>query len=156
MFVIALVLLGSTLAYFLVTTTVDLFPFNNAREATHADRRTEVAINTPILAAPMILVILAAALHLPVLAYAGGAVELLVAAGGVVLWWLPYLAGITVPWATAGTNQCWSELHARIYARTIIVLPPIRDRPRPNLEHMVLHALLITGGTAAILAGINI
>lgn len=156
MLVIAITLLGVALGYFLVTTTVDLFPFNNAREATHADRRTEVAINGPILAAPIIFLALAATLRLPVLAYIGGTLELLVAAGGVALWWLPYLAGVTVPWATAGTDQSWKELHARTYARTIIVLPPIGDRPRPNLEHIILHALLIAGGAVTILAGTNI
>lgn len=153
MLIPALVLLGLALVYFLVTTTVDLFPLNNVGDATRKERGLEVAINGPILAVPIVLVALAAALQLPALAYVGGAIELLVAAGGVALWWLPYLAGVSVPWATAGANQSWSELHARTYARTIIVLPVIANRPRPNLEHMILHSLLIAGGVVAILAG---
>jgi len=156
MFITALVLLGFALVYFLVTTIVDLFPFNNARVATHAERRAEIATNAPILTVPIILVAFAAARHLPALAYVGGAIELVVAAGGVVLWWLPYLVGISVPWATAGTDQSWSELHTRTYAHTVTVLPAIGDRPRPNLEHMILHSLLIAGGVVAILAGTTI
>ena len=155
MLILVLVLLGLALVYFLVTTTVDLFPFNNVRTASRAERSSEVAINGPILAIPIVLVALASALNLPLLAYIGGAIELLVAAGGVVLWWLPYLAGVTVPWATAGTNQSWSELHARTYAHTIMVLPVIGNRPRPNLEHMILHSLLIAGGVVAVLVGIT-
>lgn len=156
MIILALVLLGLALVYFLVTTTINLFPFNNTRDSSRAERGSEVAMNGPIMAIPLILVTLAVALHLPVLAYVGGAIELLVAAGGVALWWLPYLAGVTVPWATAGTNQSWSELHARTYSRTIMVLPAIRNRPRPNLEHMLLHSLLIAAGVVAILVGISL
>lgn len=152
----ALALLGVALVYFLVTTTVDVFPLNNVRGATRAERGTEVAINGPILATPIILVSLAAAMQIPILAFIGGGIELLVAAGGLALWWLPYLAGVTVPWATAGIDATWGELHARTYARTIIVLPRIGNRPTPNLEHMILHLLLLAGGILAILTGVRI
>lgn len=156
MVIIALVLPGLTLVYFVVTTSVDLFPFNNVRDASRTERRSEVATNGPVMAVPIILVALAAALPLPLLAYVGGTLELLVAAGGISLWWLPYLAGVTVPWATMGTEQSWSALHARTYARTVIVLPARGDRPRPNLEHMVLHSLLIASGVMAVVAGTSI
>ena len=68
---------------------------------------------------------------------------LIIVLSGLALWWLPYLAGVTVPWATAGTGETWAQLHARTYAKTIIVLPRIGNRPRPNLEHMILHALML-------------
>lgn len=155
MFILAVVLLGLALLYFLVTTTVDLFPFNNVRAASRDERRAEVAINGPILALPIALVILGFVMQLPLLAYIGGTIELIVAASGVALWWLPYLFGITVPWATAGTKESWSELHARTYAHTLMVLPTIGNRPRPNLEHIILHSLLIAGGVGAIIAGVT-
>ena len=63
-----------------------------------------------------------------------------------------YLAGITVPWATAGTGASWPELHERTYAQTIIVLPRIADRPRPNLEHMILHSIMLAGLVLAVAA----
>ncbi|GAA1844212.1 hypothetical protein [Asanoa iriomotensis] len=143
MLALALTLILAAVAYFLVTTLIDLFPLNNVRAATRAEQRTEVAINAPIMALPAVLLGLGAALHTPALGYVAGSLELLVTLGGVLLWWLPYLTGVTVPWATAGTGVTWADLHARTYARTLTVLPRIGDRPRPNLEHMILHALLL-------------
>lgn len=140
----ALILTLTVVAYFLITTLVDLYPLNNVRDARRSEQRTEVAINAPVLALPAVLLGLAAGWHRPVLGYVAGSVELLAAIGGVVLWWMPYLTGVTAPWATAGTGLSWPELHARTYARTLIVLPRIGDRPRPNLEHMILHALMFS------------
>jgi len=148
----ALILTLAVVAYFLVTTLVDLYPLNNVRDARRSEQRTEVAINAPVLALPAVLLGLAAVWHRPALGYAAGSVELLAAAGGVALWWMPYLTGITAPWATAGAGVTWRELHARTYARTLIVLPRIGDRPRPNLEHMILHALMVAAVICIFLA----
>lgn len=152
MFALALTLLVAAPLYFLVTTLADLYPLNNVRGATRSEQRAEVAINAPIMGLPAILLVLAAALSLPVLAYAGGAIEFLIVAGGLLLWWLPYLTGRTVPWATAGTGPTWSELHSRTYAQTVIILPRIADRPRPNVEHMILHTLLLLGAVFTLVA----
>lgn len=143
MFVIAIVLLLTGLAFHQVTTLVDLFPFNNVRQATRRERAAEASINGAVMLVPVALLLLAAAAGVPLLATAAGVVELLVAVAGLTLWWLPYLADRTVPWATAGTDENWAQLHARTYAKTVIVLPRIGDRPRPNLEHMVLHSILL-------------
>lgn len=132
-------------AYFVLTTLLDFAPLNNVRSATRRERTTEVVINAPIMLVPAVLIALAAVFQLPIFAMAAGTLELLVLTGGLLLWWLPYLAGVSVPWATAGTGQSWPELHARTYSQTIIVLPRIGDRPRPNLEHMILHALILAG-----------
>ncbi|MFJ8896398.1 hypothetical protein ACIRCZ_17570 [Leifsonia sp. NPDC102414] len=152
MVIAAVVVLLAADVYFVVTTLVDLAPLNNVRAATRRERATEVAINGPIMLLPAILVGLAGVFAAPVLAVVGGAIETIVVAGGLLLWWLPYLASITVPWATAGTADTWEQLHARTYARTIIALPRIGDRPRPNLEHMILHALLLAGAILAFMA----
>jgi hypothetical protein len=144
MLAIAITLTLAAVAYFLVTTLVDLFPLNNVRDAKRSEQLTEVAVNAPVMTLPAVLLGLAAGLGMPPLGYIGGAVELLAAIGGLVLWWMPYLAGVTAPWATAGTGVTWSELHERTYARTLIVLPRIGDRPRPNVEHMILHALMLS------------
>ncbi|GAA5183316.1 hypothetical protein GCM10023322_22310 [Rugosimonospora acidiphila] len=152
MFTPALVLLLAALLYFLVTTFVDLHPFNNVRGSKRSERLSEATINGPVMALPAILLILASAFSLPVLAYVGGAIEALVVAGGLSLWWLPYLVGRTVPWATAGTGASWAELHSRTYAHTVIVLPRVGDRPRPNLEHMILHTLILLGAVFTLVA----
>jgi hypothetical protein len=152
MLTLALTLILAAVAYFLVTTLIDLYPLNNVRDATRSEQIVEVSVNAPIMALPAILLGLAAAIPLPALGYVAGAVELLIALGGLVLWWMPYLLGRTAPWATAGAGVSWSELHARTYAHTLIVLPPIGDRPRPNLEHMVLHALILSAAIATFAA----
>jgi hypothetical protein len=149
---IALIVLILALVYFVVTTTADLAPFNNIREATAREKRAELLTNVPVLASPIALLLIGWWLAFPLLAYVGGAIELIVAFGGLLLWWMPYLAGVTMPWATA-TDASWSELHARTYAHTVIVLPRIGDRPRPNLEHMILHTLLIVAGVPTVIAG---
>ncbi|GGR13008.1 hypothetical protein GCM10010168_33480 [Actinoplanes ianthinogenes] len=152
MFLLALALILAAVAYHAVMTLVDLFPFNNVRGAARAEQRTEVAINAPIMALPAVLLILAAATGIPAFGYAGAVVESVAVLGGLLLWWSPYLAGVTMPWATAGVGATWSELHARTYARTVIVLPRIGDRPRPNLEHMLLHTLMLAAAVTTFLA----
>ncbi|HEX4429983.1 MAG TPA: hypothetical protein VHZ96_12020 [Frankiaceae bacterium] len=78
------------------------------------------------------------------------AVQAVILAGGLLLWWTPYLAGFTMPWATAGSDVSWRELHQRTYAHMVTVLPRIKDRPRPNLEHMILHSLILIGLVLAV------
>ncbi|MEV4535270.1 hypothetical protein AB0J82_15705 [Asanoa sp. NPDC049518] len=152
MLALALTLILSTVAYHLVMTLVDVYPLNNVRDAKRAEQWTEVAVNAPVMALPAVLLSLAAALDVKTLGYVAGGLELLIVAGGLLLWWLPYLAGVTVPWATAGTGVTWAQLHARTYAHTLVVLPRIGDRPRPNLEHMVLHALMLAAAVATFAA----
>jgi hypothetical protein len=153
MLAVSIALVLTALAYFVTTTLVDLRPLNNITAATPRERRTEVLINVPILLIPAVLLTLGGALDHAWLIYLGAGLQGLIALGGLALWWLPYLVGVTVPWATAGTGTTWAELHARTYAHTLIVLPPIGTRPRPNLEHMLLHSLYvaatITGLAAA-------
>ncbi|MBG0566472.1 hypothetical protein [Actinoplanes aureus] len=143
MFAAAITLVLLTVVYFAVNTLVNLAPLNNVTAATRREKTIEVAVNAPIMTVPAVLVVIAAALHTSLPAYAAAGLELLIVLSGLALWWLPYLAGVTVPWATAGTGETWAQLHARTYAKTIIVLPRIGNRPRPNLEHMILHALML-------------
>lgn len=150
---IAAIALGiAALIYFLVTTLVPLRPLNNLDSSTARERRTEVAVNAPILLSPAVLLAVAGGPGPAWLAYLGASLAGVIVLSGLALWWLPYLVGVAVPWATAGTDDSWPELHARTYAKTIIVLPRIGDRPRPNLEHMILHALMIAGTVTAFIA----
>jgi hypothetical protein len=143
MLTLAVTLIILAVVYFTVTTLIDLYPLNNVRSAKRSEQITEVSVNGPIMALPAVLLGVAAASSLPALGYVAGTIELLVGAGGLLLWWLPYLTGTAVPWATAGTDVSWPELHARTYAQTLIVLPRIGDHPRPNVEHMILHGLIL-------------
>jgi hypothetical protein len=143
MFPAAITLTLLTIVYFAATTLLDLAPLNNVTAATRREKAIEVAVNAPVMTLPVILTLIASALDSSPPAYAAAGVELFIALGGLALWWLPYLAEVTVPWATTGTGESWAQLHARTYAKTIIVLPRIGNRPRPNLEHMILHTLLL-------------
>jgi len=154
-FTVALILLLIAVGYFIITTLLDLEPFNNVHGSTRSERLSELRVNAPMLVLPVIMVVLAAGLDLPLLAWVGGGTELVVAAAGISLWWLPYLFDVAVPWGAApGTS--WPDIHARTYAQTVTVVPRIGDRPRPNLEHMVLHTLLVAAGvvTLAYAAGL--
>ncbi len=51
---------------------------------------------------------------------------------GFVTWWLPYFTH---------ASDAWRIRYDEIFADTIQVLPKIRDNPRPNLEHCILHLL---------------
>jgi hypothetical protein len=147
----ALALIAAAVGYFLITTFVDLYPLNNVRGAKRSEQVTEAAVNAPIMLVPGVLLGLAAGLGVPVLGYIGAGVEFVIVVFGLALWWLPYLGGVAVPWATVG-EVSWAELHARTYAQTVIVVPRIGDRPRPNLEHMILHALILAAAVATLLA----
>ncbi|MFJ8578312.1 hypothetical protein [Micromonospora sp. NPDC093277] len=156
MLALALALLLTTVAYFLVTTLVDLYPFNNVRDAKRSEQVVEILVNAPVMTLPAALLVAAAATSLPALGYIAGALELLIALGGLMLWWMPYLIGVTAPWATAGNGVSWSQLHARTYAHTLTVLPPIGDRPRPNLEHMILHTLILAAAVCTFAAAASL
>lgn len=152
MLLLASALLVTTSIYFAVTTTCDLHPFNNARALSPNERRVELGANLPVMLLPLLLVHVADHWQAPVAAYVAGGLMLLAASAGLCLWWLPYLLGISVPWATA-TKETWSSLHQRIYEETIIVVPAWRNRPRPNLEHMLLHGLMVASGVSALWLG---
>jgi hypothetical protein len=52
MFTVALILLVLADVYFVFTTLVDVFPFNNVREAKRSEQVTEVSVNGPIRRSP--------------------------------------------------------------------------------------------------------
>jgi hypothetical protein len=147
---LAIAVIAAELIYFVVTTLFDLHPLNNVGAATAAEKRQEVAINLPIMAAPIVLLAIGIAVGSPWVGYGAVAIQAVILVGGLLLWWMPYLAGVTMPWATAGSDVSWRELHERTYTHTVIVLPRIKDRPRPNLEHMILHSLVLIGLVLAV------
>jgi hypothetical protein len=58
-------------------------------------------------------------------------------------WWIPYLFGPTP------LHRDLSWYHEHGYSETLKILPPIRDHPIPDLQHMSLQALsLIVAVTA--------
>ncbi|MEJ3405566.1 hypothetical protein WDJ51_12560 [Rathayibacter sp. YIM 133350] len=155
LFIVALALTIGTVVLHQLTTLVDLSPFNNIHGASPRERRTEALVNGPLMALPAVLVGVAWSTGVAALGYAAAGLELAFALSGLALWWLPYLAGRSVPWATMG-GESWESLHARTYASTIIVLPEHRGRPRPNLEHMILHTLMLLSAAACLLFALTL
>jgi hypothetical protein len=148
----AIFLLTTCLIYHQVTTLVDFYPLNNVRDSNRRERIREVLINGPVMLAPVLLAVFGGLAQQSSLVLVAGGIELVIAALGITLWWLPYLTGHSVPWAARGTDGTWPQLHARVYASTVMILPNIDNRPRPNLEHTILHALLVAAGICSLLA----
>ena len=96
--------------------------------------------------APLLLLLAALVFRLNILAYGSAALELFLFIGASLTWWPPYLLGRAAPWAALGED--WTELHERTFAKTIMVLPPYKGRPRPNLEHIILHSIMLASALA--------
>ena len=150
---LALLLQLSTVAYHQITTNFDLYPLNNVRHFTARERFKEAVSSGLIMVVPPLLLVLAIALRLPVLAYVASGASFFLFIGASLTWWPPYLFGKAFKWAAMGED--WNELHARTFAKTIVILPNFKDRPRPNLEHNVLHALILAAAIATLIYAIR-
>lgn len=138
MFLSLLVLQIVTILYHQATTRFDFYPFNGIRHYSVEERRKEALINGIIMAVPIILTFTGK----PILIAVGGAIWTLVIVGAILNWWLPYLTGIAV--YKMPNNETWSQVYERIFSKTITILPRIKNNPRPNLEHMILHILILS------------
>ena len=148
MLILAIVLNILTIAYHQLTTILDLYPFNNVRDSTPKERRKEAVTSGIIMVVPLVLLILAVFFGWRWLAYVSGGFSIFIFMGALLTWWPPYLVGKSVPWAALGED--WDELYSRTFGKTIIILPPFKGRPRPNLEHNILHLLILIAGVATI------
>src|ERR1700722_7373391 len=79
---LAIAVMAAELIYFVVTTLFDLHPLNNAGAATAAEKRQEVAINLPIMAAPIVLLAIGTAVGSPWVDYGAVAVQAVILVGG--------------------------------------------------------------------------
>jgi hypothetical protein len=138
------------LAYHQVTTLVDFFPFNGARNYTRRERLLECGVNGVMMSLPPI----GFGFDIRGLMVFGVVYYFILFAAEVLIWWIPYLAP-PVRWrglysfllalATSDYQQAdplahWREVYGRLHQGTITLLPARGDRPVPNLEHTILHA----------------
>src|ERR1700722_14823695 len=123
--------------YLLITDFCDLFPFNDVSKHTSQVRKWEL-LNyiLPIIAAvcswctnhaTSIIALLIATLYL---------------AGHILSWWTPYFFGC---------SKERKQLFEDHFGRTIKILPPIKDHPIPNLEHLPVGLLIISWFAAALM-----
>ncbi len=52
--------------------------------------------------------------------------------GAITAWWIPYFRG---------TDEKTAQMYLKMYAGTKQILPPHGDNPRPNVLHLLFHAL---------------
>jgi hypothetical protein len=138
------------LAYHQVTTLVDLFPFNGARNYTRKEKLAECGVNGCLMMLPPI----GFAFHLPALRVFGVIYYFVLFGIELVIWWIPYLTAPSGRWrvvynrllslATSDfepgdTLARWQRVYDRLHRGTITLLPPRADRPVPNVEHTILH-----------------
>lgn len=138
------------LAYHQITTWFDLSPFNGARHYTNKERLAETGVNAILMSLPPI----GFALHNHGLMIFGVVYYFVLLTMEIVIWWIPYISMPSHQWRTpynsllalATSNftakdplNDWLAVHERIHADTMMVLPRIRGRIVPNLEHMILH-----------------
>jgi hypothetical protein len=139
------------LVYHQVTTRFDFFPFNSARHYTRKEKLAEAGVNFVLMGLGPI----GFGFHIKGLMNFGVVYYFILFGIELIIWWVPYL---TVPsgwWGEiykrvlgavmfndpkADALTRWQEIYNRLHRHTIAILPPIGDRPRPNLEHTILHA----------------
>jgi hypothetical protein len=118
------------LAYHQATTFFDLYPFNNVRDYTVKERLTECLINGITMMAPFI----GFYLHIEWMMTASLIIYPALLIAEYFNWWKPYFFG---------ASETWQKIYDRLFRSTIIVLPPVKKNPVPNLEHLLLHGLTL-------------
>jgi hypothetical protein len=137
------------LAYHQITTLVDFFPFNGARNYTRHEKLAECGVNGILMTLPPI----GFALHIPALRGFGVVYYFVLFGIELLIWWIPYLTVPSGRWrvvynrllsfATSDfepgdTLARWQGVYHRLHRGTITLLPARGDRPVPNLEHIIL------------------
>jgi hypothetical protein len=141
-----LILLG----YHQLTTLVDFFPFNGARNYNRKEKAIEAGINAVLMALPPIGFLL----HIRGLMMFGAIYYFILFAVELIIWWVPYLmtpsgvwrriynvllAAATSDFGPGDALDRWQQIYHRLHSQTITVLPRRGDRIVPNFEHMILH-----------------
>jgi hypothetical protein len=134
-----------------ITTLVDFYPFNGARNYSKAEKVAEAGANAVL----MSLGPIGFGFHIKALMIFGVVYYFILFAIELLIWWVPYL---TVPRGTwravynrilscatsnfekGDTLDHWVAVYNRIHRGTLTFLPVRDNRPVPNLEHSILHA----------------
>jgi hypothetical protein len=149
--------------YHQVTTLLDLFPFNGARNYSWKERLAECGVNGALMALPPI----GFGLHIQGLMIFGVVYYFVLFAIELIIWWVPYLtapsgrwlgvynrllACATLDFGKGDLSARWRETYNRLHRGTITFLPARGDRPVPNLEHMILQAWTLTTAIVTVVA----
>ena len=151
------------LVYHQVTTWFDLHPFNGVRHYSTKEQLAEAGANAVL----MSLAPIGFALHIHALMTFGVVYYFVLFTIELWIWWLPYfivptnrgrrvyhrvLALATSNFEKGDTLDHWIAIQQRLHRDTITILPPRPNRPVPNLEHMILHALTLVTAVVTIVS----
>jgi hypothetical protein len=155
------------LVYHQVTTLVDLYPFNGARNYSSREKLAEAGVNAVLMGLPVI----GFAFGVRPLMWFGVAYYPVLFLIELIIWWVPYFTEPRDAWRrlyngllAAGTSNFepgdtlshWLAIHERIHAGTITVLPRRSRRIVPNLEHMILHAWTLITAVATVVVFVGL
>jgi hypothetical protein len=159
--ILAIVCQIALLGYHQVTTLVDLFPFNGARNYSGRERLAEVGINGVLMSlGPMGFLLGSHGLMLYGVIY-----YFVLLAIETIIWWIPYFSTPTGLWRRAynymlsvatsdfekgDTLKRWLVTNGRLHGGTLTLLPLRRGHIVPNLEHMILHGLTMITAVATL------
>jgi hypothetical protein len=113
-----------------LTTLIDLYPFNNIRSYTIKERLIECLVNGSIMLVPVI----GHLLQIKWMITSSLVIYPVLLIGEFLNWWRYYFFGPT---------KDWRSIYDRLFKETIIILPPIKNHPIPNLEHTILHGITL-------------
>ena len=130
MLAVALFFQGSLLLFHQLTTLFDFYPFNNVRPYAIPERLVECGVNGALMLIPF----LGFAFAVAWMQVAALVIYPVLVVGEYLAWWRPYFFGAT---------EDWQATYDRLFKKTLIVLPAIKNNPVPNLEHTLLHGLTL-------------
>jgi hypothetical protein len=151
------------LAYHQITTLFDFFPFNGSRHYSTTEKLIEAGSNAVLMSlGPIGFIFRVRGLmtYAVIYYFVLFAVEL-------ITWWIPYftdpqgrwrrvfnllLACATSNFERGDTLDRWRDVHDRLHARTITLLPTRPGRIVPNLEHTILHAWTLVTAIVTLVA----
>ncbi len=151
------------LAYHQFTSWVDLHPFNGTRNYSRREKLAETGVNAVLMG----LAPIGFGFQIHGLMTFGRVYYFVLFAIELIIWWVPYLCtttgfaravynrllGISTSDFSAGdTLDHWTVVYQRLHADTITLLPRRPDRPVPNLEHTILHALTLVTAVFTLVA----
>jgi hypothetical protein len=116
--------------YHQLTLHFDFYPFNNIHSIPFERRMTESLVGGLLALFPVIGLRLENFISIEVALVLQAAVV----SREFWIWWIPYL--------TRPTEE-WRNRYQQVFQETVKALPPIRDNPIPNLEHCILHLLIL-------------
>lgn len=137
MFKLMLLIQLITMIYHQITTLFDFFPFNGVRHYTINERQKEALINGII----MIIAIIFSALSNLIPLFIAPLIWTIILVGAIFNWWVPYLTGKEI--IKFSQNETWFDIYDRNFKDTILIMPKIKNHPRPNLEHVILHTFIL-------------